>query len=101
VVAWVGNRLWTFRHRRRTQLHREFVLFLAMNGIGLAIAAGCVATSHYAFHLTSALDDNISKNLVGIGLASVFRFWAYRRYVFTELRTIEPAPAAEPVGPPL
>jgi putative flippase GtrA len=99
VVSWVGNRLWTFRHRRRTAIRREFLLFLLMNGIGLAIAAGCVAISHYLFGFTSALADNVAKNVVGVGLASLFRFWAYRRYVFSELRGEPPVPAPEPVGP--
>lgn len=104
LVAWVGNRLWTFRHRRRTAVRREFVLFLLMNAVGLAITASCVAVSHYALHLTSALADNISKNLIGVGLASIFRFWAYRRFVFSEVRQ-QPLPtaaaqfsAAEPTG---
>jgi putative flippase GtrA len=93
VVAWVGNRLWTFRHRRRSALHHEFLLFMAMNGVGLAITAGCVGISHYWLGFTSVLADNVAKNLVGVGFASVFRFWAYRRFVFSEVR------AAQPVAP--
>lgn len=100
LVAWVGNRLWTFRHRRRTAMHHELLLFLVMNAIGLAITAGCVAVSHYLLGLTSALADNISKNLVGVGLASVFRFWAYRRYVFSEVRDEPASPSPTPVGDP-
>jgi hypothetical protein len=26
--------------------------------------------------------DNISKTIIGTGLATIFRFWAYRTYVF-------------------
>lgn len=98
LVAWVGNRLWTFRHRRRTAVHHELMLFLLMNGVGLAITAGCVAISHYGLGLTSVLADNVAKNVVGVGLASVFRFWAYRRFVFSEIRAVTTAgqPVAEP-----
>ncbi len=44
IVAWLGNRYWTFRHRRRASRRREFVLFLVMNGAGLAIALACLAS---------------------------------------------------------
>ena len=94
VVAWLGNRYWTFRHRRRATIRAEFVLFVVMNVGGLAIALGCLWFSHYVLDLTSALADNISGNVVGLVLGTLFRFWAYRQFVFTELR----GPAtAEPV----
>jgi putative flippase GtrA len=86
VVAWLGNRYWTFRHRRRAAMRSEFILFVVMNVGGLVIALGCLWLSHYVFGLTSALADNISGNVVGIVLGTLFRFWAYRQFVFTELR---------------
>jgi putative flippase GtrA len=86
IVAWLGNRYWTFRHRRRATARSEFVLFVMMNIGGLLIAAGCLGVSHYVFGLTSALADNVSANVVGLGLGTLFRFWAYRQFVFTELR---------------
>ncbi|HEY6797263.1 MAG TPA: GtrA family protein [Kineosporiaceae bacterium] len=86
VVAWLGNRYWTFRHRRRATVRAEFVLFVVMNIGGLLIAATCLGVSHYLLGLTSALADNISANVVGLVLGTLFRFWAYRQFVFTELR---------------
>jgi len=83
VVAWLGNRYWTFRHRRRASRRREFVLFCLMNAAGLGIALACLATSHYVLGLRSALADNVAANVVGLGLGTLFRFWAYRSYVFT------------------
>ena len=84
VVAWLGNRYWTFRHRRRASARREFALFAVMNAGGLAIALACLAFSHYVLGLRSALADNVAGNVVGLGLGTLFRFWAYRRLVFTE-----------------
>lgn len=84
VVAWLGNRYWTFRHRRRAALRREFVLFAVMNAGGLLISLACLWVSHYGLHLTSALADNISSKGVGLALGTLFRFWAYRTIVFTE-----------------
>lgn len=86
VVAWLGNRYWTFRHRRRATARSEFALFVVMNVGGLVIATACLWTSHYVLGLTSALADNVSSNGVGLVLGTLFRFWAYRQFVFTELK---------------
>ena len=118
VVAWVGNRYWTFRHRRRASPQREFVLFTTMNIGGLAIALACLGFSHYVLGLTSTLSDNIAGNVVGLGLGTLFRFWAYRQLVFTtpdeqhllfddddqpgsESTSAEAAPAASAEAPPV
>jgi len=84
TVAYFGNRYWTFRHRGRTSFGREYVLFFVLNGVGLAISVGCLWFSHYALGLTSPLADNISANVIGLGLGTLFRFWSYRRWVFPE-----------------
>jgi putative flippase GtrA len=95
VWAWLGNRYWTFRHRRQATPARELVLFVTMNGVGLVIAVACLHLSHDVLGFTSPLADNISGNIVGTGLGTLFRFWAYRRFVFNELLD-EPAPTSLP-----
>ncbi len=82
IVAWVGSRWWTFRHRRSDNPRRELVLFFAVNAVALVIALACLAVSHYVLGLRSALDDNISTNGVGLVLGTLFRFAAYRALVF-------------------
>jgi len=84
TVAYFGNRYWTFRHRGRTSFGREYVLFFVLHGVGLLISVGCLWFSHYALGLTSALADNISANVIGLGLGTLFRFWSYRRWVFPD-----------------
>jgi putative flippase GtrA len=83
VVAWLGNRYWTFRHARRAKAHQEFVLFALVAGLGTLIAMSCLWISHYLMGFTSPLADNLSANVIGLGLALCFRFWAYRRHVFS------------------
>jgi len=83
IATYLGNRYWTWRHRERSGLHREYVLFFVLNGIGLLIAAGCLAFSRYVLDLHSWLSDNIAANFIGLGLGTLFRFWAYKRFVFT------------------
>jgi putative flippase GtrA len=82
LLSYAGNRHWTWRHRNRGRVHREAALFFAFNGIGLGIALACLAVSHYALGLTGPLADNLSANVVGLALATGFRFWAYRTHVF-------------------
>ena len=93
IVAWVGNRYWTFRRRRRVDARRELMAFVFMNLVGLGIGLSCLAISHYVLDLRSPLADNISANVIGLGLGTAFRFVAYRTWVFTELRDeVPPAP---------
>jgi putative flippase GtrA len=82
MVAWLGNRLWTFRHRRRASAGHELALFVVFNVAGMAIALSCLGISHYLLDLTSPRDDNLSANGVGLVLGTLFRFWAYRTFVF-------------------
>jgi putative flippase GtrA len=81
-VNYLGNRYWTYRHTDKNRLRREITLFLLFSGIGLVIQNGILALSHYGFGFTSALADNIAKNVIGFGIAAVFRFCSYRTWVF-------------------
>ncbi len=92
VFAWIGNREWTFRHRRNRAAHHEFSLFVVTNGVALAIGAGAIAFSHYVLDETSLLADNVA-NIIGIGLGTLFRFWAYRAFVFSG--ELEPGSASD------
>ena len=85
VFAFLGNRFWTFRHRSDPGLARGFVLFFFLNFVGLLIAVGCLALSHYVLGFTSLLADNIAGNIIGTGLGTLFRFWSYRKWVFTDV----------------
>ena len=82
TFAYAGNRYWTFRHRGRGNIGREYLLFFGLNAIAMSIAVGCLWFSHYIMGWTSALADNISANVVGLGLGTLFRFWSYRKFVF-------------------
>lgn len=93
VVSWLGNRYWTFAHRRTQERAREFVSFALMNVVGMAISVGTLALSHYALDLTSALADNVA-TIIGIGLGTAFRYFTYRSLVFTAPASGPPTSAA-------
>lgn len=84
LLTFSGNRLWTFRHRARTGVAREYSLFFLFNGVGLGIALACLGLSRYTLGLSGPLADNISANVVGLALGTMFRFWAYRTFVFPD-----------------
>lgn len=84
LVAWVGNRYWTFRHRRRASAPRELVLFFVMNGVGLLISLVCLGFTYYVLDLRGPVASNVSAKIVGVALGTLFRWWAYRRFVFVE-----------------
>jgi putative flippase GtrA len=93
AVTYVGNRYWSFRHRERTGVAREGVIFFVLNGIGLLIQDAVVAINFYILgygHNKAA--EFIALN-VGIALATLFRFWSYRRFVW---HASAPPPAGDP-----
>ena len=98
LVAWAGNRWWTFRRRRHPAVLRELALFVAMNGVAMLIAVACLAVSHYVLGLRSPVADNVAANVVGVGLGTAFRFVAYRLWVF---RGTDPELAAAAAGGPV
>jgi len=84
LVTYTGNRLWTFRHRARQGVAREYALFFLLNGVGLGIALACLGFSRYVLGLSGPLADNLAANVIGLSLGTLFRFWSYRRWVFPD-----------------
>lgn len=87
-VAWLGNRFWTFRHRRQRPAAHELALFVAFNLAAMVIAVACLSVSRYVLDLHSPLADNVA-NIIGIGFGALFRFWAYRQFVFAGVPLLE------------
>lgn len=82
AVAYFGNRYWSFRHRERTSVPREGTIFFVLNGIGLLIQDTAVAFNAYVLGLEHhKLAEFLALN-IGIAIATVFRFWSYRRFVW-------------------
>ncbi|MCU1584394.1 MAG: GtrA family protein [Microbacteriaceae bacterium] len=98
VVNWIGNRYWTFRSERRTDVLREGIEFAVVSLAGAAIALGCLWVSHYALGLTSVLDDNIATNVIGLALGTAFRFALYRWWVYSDRRRSGRVAAFEPAA---
>jgi len=97
AVNYVGNRYWTFGATKRTQVLREGIEFILVSLGGMAITLACLWVSHYALGFTSQLADNISGNVIGLGLGTLFRFAFYRYWVFHPSRTMPLRPTERPL----
>jgi len=103
TCAFLGNRFWTWRHRARSALHREYVLYFVFNLIGLGITLAVLGLSHYVLGgvwpiFASPAADLIFGQLIGNALATIFRFWTYRRFVFLPGSARRGGARAEPPG---
>jgi putative flippase GtrA len=98
LVAYAGNRFWTFRKRERRETRAEFGLFVVVSAGGFLITVGCVAFTEHVLGLDSRLAVNIAQLGAGQVLGTLFRFWACHTYVFPEQTGgAEPAPS-RPAG---
>ncbi len=100
VVNWIGNRYWTFGEHRRPRAVREGLEFALVSVGGMLIGLACLWISHYLLGFTSLLADNISSNIIGLALGTVFRFWLYRGWVFHPGRTRTTASESTPSPAP-
>jgi putative flippase GtrA len=82
TFAYFGNRYLSFSHRARTSLGREASFFFGINLITLIFSEGLIATTVYGFGYPHASLVVSLVNLVSIGISTIFRFWAYKRFVF-------------------
>lgn len=99
AANYVGNRYWTFGATKREQVVREGIEFVLVSLGGMLITLGCLWISHYVLGFTSVLADNISGNVIGLGLGTVFRFAFYRYWVFHPSRSRPLRPAEGAVAP--
>ncbi|WP_326796231.1 GtrA family protein [Streptomyces sp. NBC_01808] len=97
IFNYIGFRYFTYRDRDKTRPPREFTLFLVFSAAGLVIENGLLYVATYGFDWDTPLQNNIFKFL-GIGVASLFRFWSYRSWVFRAVPAARPAAAPADAG---
>ncbi|MGY2129950.1 GtrA family protein [Blastococcus sp. SYSU DS0617] len=90
-VAFLGHRNWAFAHRDKTTIRRSFALFALINAGTLVLGAAIIWFVRYPLDQESLLIIQAA-NIASIGLNSVLRYLAYRRWVFPAV--IPPAAVA-------
>lgn len=88
LMSYLAHRYWTFRHRDSAGSGRELMVFFGLNAVGMVIQVVCSAVIYHSSGLRHALDLSgaVAYNLAllaGLGAASVFRYWSYRKWIFT------------------
>jgi putative flippase GtrA len=81
TAAYLGHRFWSFAHRERTGYRREYVAFVLVNGLTLLLGLAVVAIVRHPLGQEHALVLQAA-NVASIGLGTVVRWFAYRRWVF-------------------
>ncbi|NMH99822.1 GtrA family protein [Pseudonocardia acidicola] len=92
IVSYVLNREWSFRTRGGRERHHEAALFFVISGVGVAVYTAPLAISRYVLDLkvpgvsllTQEIADFVSGQIIGVLAGMVFRWWAFRRFVFPD-----------------
>ena len=92
IVSYVLNREWSFRTRGGRERHHEAALFFLISGIGVGLNSLPLYLSRYALQLeephvsrfVQEVADFTSGSIIGMLLAMVFRYWAFKRWVFPD-----------------
>ena len=82
TFAYIGNRYLSFSHRARTSLARETAFFFGINFITLLFSEGAIAFFVYGLDYGHGSTMVFFVNLGTIAIGTLFRFWAYKRFVF-------------------
>ncbi|MER7818669.1 GtrA family protein [Streptomyces sp. NPDC087659] len=94
LFNYVGFRYFTYRDRDKSGRTKELTLFLLFSAVGLVIENGVLYVATYGFGWDSPLQSNFFK-FFGIAVATLFRFWSYRTWVFRALPAREAVQTAE------
>lgn len=81
TLAYFLHRHWSFSHRARTGLRREFVLFVTLSVASLIMGLLIIGVVRYGFGRTDVVALQAA-NVFSIVVGAIFRFWAYKRWVF-------------------
>ena len=96
VISYRGTRSWAFRHRATTHPDGGRTAFVLISVATMSIPMACLWISRNALGLDDPISDNVSANLVGLGLANAARFVLTRQLVFG----VRPDLAADDVAAP-
>ncbi|MET9438880.1 GtrA family protein [Streptomyces sp. NPDC006551] len=91
---YLGFRYFTYRDRDKSSRTKELTLFFLFSVVGLVIQNGILYAATYGFGWDTPLQSNFFK-FFGIGVATLFRFWSYRTWVFRTLPAREAVQTAE------
>ncbi|MBB4675779.1 GtrA family protein [Crossiella cryophila] len=92
IVSYVLNREWSFRTRGGREKQHEAALYFLVSGIAVGIYTAPLAFSRYVLDLrypdvsllSQELGDFFIGQIGGVLIGMLFRWWAFRKFVFPE-----------------
>jgi len=82
-VSYYGSRYYAFRHREAAGPGGGLLNYVIINLASFVIPIACLWISRNVLHNDTIYADNVSGNIIGAVLGNAYRFWAFRRFVFT------------------
>jgi putative flippase GtrA len=82
VASYRGSRSWAFRHREAVGRAGGRLAYVVINFASMLIPLACLAFTRYVLGRSDPVADNIAANVIGLGLGTVARFVAIRRFIF-------------------
>lgn len=101
IFSYVANREWSFRTRGGRERTHEATLFFLLSGVALGLNALPQWISRYVLNLREPYlsllgqetADFVSGMIIGTLLGTLFRWWAFKKWVFptegARLRAVE------------
>lgn len=83
-ISYYGSRNYAFKHRHAAGPGGGLLNYVVINLASFVIPIFCLFLTRSVIGWDSVYADNISGNVIGAFLGSTFRFWAFRRFVFTK-----------------
>jgi putative flippase GtrA len=82
VVSYHGTRSWAFQNREPVHADGGRTAYLAINLATMLIPIACLWFTRHVLNLADPFSDNLSANVIGLGLGTAARFYLYRTWVF-------------------
>ena len=84
ISSYVLSREWSFHTRGGRERHHEAALFFLVSGLGIGVNLAPLYVSRHVFDLHSEVADFVAGSVIGMLLATGFKFWAMRKFVFPQ-----------------
>ncbi len=82
--AFFMHKHWSFAHRKGLERpHQEYLMFFVLSVVSLGLGLGLIGFAHYVLQIDGVVGLQVA-NVASIVLGTLFRFFAYRRWVFVE-----------------
>lgn len=82
LISFYGSRRYAFKHRRPTGPGGGLLNYAIVNFASFVIPMACLWVTRNVFGWDGVVADNLAANVIGAVLATLVRFWAFRRFVF-------------------